>query len=286
MRHPKLTHVLFSPAVRRTFASLSEDRLSMVAAGVTYYILLASFPALAVLVGLYGLFTEPADLASQLHMLAPVLPPGAFDMIETQLNDLTGKESVTLSFTVLIGFLVALWSAISGVKAMFEAMNIAYDTTEKRSFVQINLLALAFTLGTMLVGMLIIICMGVVPAILAFLRIDGWTDVLVRLAPWPVITLLVLGVVLLLYRYGPSHEPLSLRRIMKGALLATFTWLVASAGFSYYLANFADYNATYGALGALIGLLVWLWLSVFIVLVGAEYNNERNAEEGKPETEA
>lgn len=286
MRHPKLTHILFSPAVRRTFASLSEDRLSMVAAGVTYYILLASFPALAVLVGLYGLFTEPADLASQLHMLAPVLPPGAFDMIETQLNDLTGKESVTLSFTVLIGFLVALWSAISGVKAMFEAMNIAYDTTEKRSFVQINLLALAFTLGTMLVGMLIIICMGVVPAILAFLRIDGWTDVLVRLAPWPVITLLVLGVVLLLYRYGPSHEPLSLRRIMKGALLATFTWLVASAGFSYYLANFADYNATYGALGALIGLLVWLWLSVFIVLVGAEYNNERNAEEGKPETEA
>lgn len=274
--HP--THILFSPTIRRTYAEISEDRLTMVAAGVTYYVLLASFPALAVLVGLLGLVAVPADFASEIRMLAPVLPPGALDIVEHQLADLSGKEPAALSIAVIIGFLVALWSAISGVKALFEAMNIAYDETESRSFIRLNLLALAFTLGTMLVGLLTGFAMGVIPAALAFLHLDAFTDVLVRLAPWPVITLLVLGEVLLLYRYGPSREPLPLRHVFKGALFATMAWLVASAGFSYYLAHFADYNATYGALGALIGLLVWLWLSVFIVLAGAEYNREQNPE--------
>lgn len=270
--------ILFSPTLRRTFSEIGADRISMTAAGVTYYILLAVFPALAVLVGLYGLFTEPSDLAAQFHVMAPVLPPGALDMVETQLKDLSAKETGTLSITVVIGFLAALWSAISGVKAMFEAMNIAYGETETRSFLHLNLLALAFTLGTMLVGLVVVLGMGIVPAVLAFLHLDGFTDVLVRLAPWPVITLTVLGEVLLLYRYGPSGEPLPFRHIIRGALLSTLAWLVASAGFSYYLANFADYNATYGALGALIGLLIWLWLSVFIVLTGAEYNKERGRE--------
>lgn len=270
--------ILFSPTLRRTFSEIGTDRISMTAAGVTYYILLAVFPALAVLVGLYGLFTEPSDLAAQFHVMAPVLPPGALDMVETQLKDLSAKETGTLSITVVIGFLAALWSAISGVKAMFEAMNIAYGETETRSFLHLNLLALAFTLGTMLVGLVVVLGMGIVPAVLAFLHLDGFTDVLVRLAPWPVITLTVLGEVLLLYRYGPSGEPLPFRHIIRGALLSTLAWLVASAGFSYYLANFADYNATYGALGALIGLLIWLWLSVFIVLTGAEYNKERGRE--------
>ncbi len=268
--------IMFSPVLRRTFAEIAGDRISMASAGVTYYILLASFPALAVLVGLYGLFTEPADLGGQIRLLSPVLPPGALDLVARQLDDLAGKEPLALSTTVLVGFLVALWSAISGVKALFEAMNIAYDLTETRSFLRLNLIALGFTLGTMLVGVLVVIGMGVIPAVLAFLHLDGWADVLVRLAPWPVITLLVLAEVLLLYRYGPSRKPLPFRQIFKGALLATLAWLAASAGFSYYLANFADYNATYGALGALIGLLVWLWLSVFIVLVGAEYNKERH----------
>lgn len=274
--HP--THILFSPTIRRTYAEIGEDRLSMVAAGVTYYVLLASFPALAVLVGLIGLVTGPADLSEQARLLGPVLPPGTLDMVEAQLADLSGKEPAALSVAVVTGFLVALWSAISGVKAMFEALNIAYDETEKRSFLALNLLALAFTLGTMLVGLLTAFAMGAIPAMLAFLHFDAFTDVLLRLAPWPVITVLVLGEILLLYRYGPSREPLPLRHILKGAVLATGTWLVASAGFSYYLANFANYNATYGTLGALVGLLVWLWLSVFIVLAAAEYNRERDQE--------
>lgn len=274
--HP--THILFSPTLRRTYAEISEDRLTMVAAGVTYYMLLASFPALAVLVGLLGLVAVPADFAGELRMLQPVLPPGALDIVERQLADLSGKEPAALSIAVIIGFLVALWSAISGVKAMFEAMNIAYDESEKRSFLGLNLLALAFTLGTMLVGLLIVFAMGIIPAALAFIHLDGFTDVLLRLAPWPVIALLVFVEVLLIYRYGPSREPLPFRHIFKGALLATLAWLITSAGFSYYLANFADYNATYGALGALIGLLVWLWLSVFIVLAGAEYNRELDPE--------
>lgn len=278
MPSTKTYEILFSPVLRRTYAEITADRISMTAAGVTYYILLASFPALGVLVALYGLFTEPSDLAAQIHVLAPVLPPGALDMVETQLDDLAGKEAGALSITVIIGFLAALWSAISGVKAVFEALNIAYDETETRSFLHLNLLALGFTLGTMLVGLIVLLGMGIVPALLAFLHLDGFTDRLVRLAPWPVITLMVLAEILLLYRYGPSREPLAFGRILRGALLATLCWLVASAGFSYYLGHFANYNATYGALGALIGLLIWLWLSVFILLSGAEYNKERDRE--------
>ncbi|MBB4066061.1 YihY/virulence factor BrkB family protein [Gellertiella hungarica] len=267
--------IYFSQSLRHTVREVSDDRVSMVAAGVTYYILLASFPGLAVLVGLYGIFAEPGDLGGQMHNLAPILPPGALDILEKQLDDLANRESAALSITVVISFLIAVWSAISGVKALFEAMNIANDETEKRSFIHLNLLALGFTIGAMLVGLLLIIGIGVVPAALAFLHLDGWTDIVVRFAPWPVVVLLVFASILLLYRYGPSREPLPLRHILRGALIATFVWMLASAGFSYYLANFADYNATYGALGALIGLLVWIWLSIFIVIVGAEYNKER-----------
>jgi membrane protein len=272
---PSTTDIMFSPTLRRTFREVNEDRLSMIAAGVTYYILLASFPALGVLVSLYGFFTEPADLATQVQLLAPVLPPGALDIIGKQLADLTHQETAALSITFIVSFLIALWSAISGVKALFEAMNIAYDEEEKRSFVMLNLLALGFTLGAMVVAIAVVIAIGVVPAILAFLHLDGWIDTLARIAPWPIIALLVFGGIVMLYRYGPSRTPPTFAYVRRGAIIATVVWLVASAGFSYYLANFADYNATYGTLGALIGLLVWVWLSVYIVLVGAEYNRER-----------
>lgn len=272
---PSRTDILFSPVLRRTFREVNEDRLSMIAAGVTYYILLAAFPALGVLVSLYGIFTEPTDLAEQVRALAPVLPPGALDIIANQLGDLAHQETATLSITFIVSFLIALWSAISGVKALFEAMNIAYDEDEKRSFIRLNLLALGFTLGAMVVAVGVIIAIGVVPAILAFLSLDGWIDLLARIAPWPVITLLIFGGIMLLYRYGPSRKPPAFLHVVRGAIVASVIWLVASAGLSYYLGSFADYNATYGTLGALIGLLVWIWLSVYIVLVGAEYNKER-----------
>ncbi len=273
---PSQTDIMFSPTLRRTFREVSEDRLSMIAAGVTYYILLAAFPALGVLVSLYGFFTEPSDLATQVQALAPVLPPGAFDIIAKQLSDLAHQETAALSITFILSFLIALWSAISGVKSLFEAMNIAYDEEEKRSFIHLNLLALAFTLGAMVVSIVMIIAIGVVPAVLAYLYLDKWVDILARIAPWPVITLLVFGGIVLLYRYGPSRSPhATFNAVMRGAIIATGVWLVASAGFSYYLANFADYNATYGTLGALIGFLIWIWLSVYIVLIGAEYNKER-----------
>jgi membrane protein len=272
---PSQTDIMFSPTLRRTFREVNEDRLSMVAAGVTYYILLAAFPALGVLVSLYGFFTEPADLAEQIQALAPVMPPGTLDIIGKQLSDLAHQEATALSITFIVSFLIALWSAISGVKAMFEALNIAYDEAEKRSFIMLNLLALGFTLGAMVVAMLVIVAIGVVPAVLAFLYLDGWVDALARIAPWPLVALLVFGGIVMLYRYGPSRKPPSFAHVMRGAIIATLVWLVASIGFSFYLANFADYNATYGTLGALIGLLVWIWLSVYIVLVGAEYNKER-----------
>lgn len=272
---PSRTDILFSPVLRRTFREVNEDRLSMIAAGVTYYILLAAFPALGVLVSLYGLFTEPTDLAEQVRALAPVLPPGALDIIANQLGDLAHQETATLSITFIVSFLIALWSAISGVKALFEAMNIAYDEDEKRSFIRLNLLALGFTLGAMVVAVGVIIAIGVVPAILAFLSLDGWIDLLARIVPWPVITLLIFGGIMLLYRYGPSRKPPAFLHVVRGAIVASVIWLAASAGLSYYLGSFADYNATYGTLGALIGLLVWIWLSVYIVLVGAEYNKER-----------
>ncbi|MER9963341.1 YihY/virulence factor BrkB family protein [Mesorhizobium sp. M0045] len=258
----------------RVFAEVMEDRVMLIAAGATFYLLLALFPALAAFVSIYGFVADPQTVAEHISFLGGILPSGGLDLIRSQLNSLAAQNTSTLSFGFIFGLAVALWSANSGIKTLFEAMNIAYEETEKRGFIHLNLLALGFTLGAILIGIGLIISVGIVPAMLALVNLGGWTETLVRILRWPVLLIMVGIGITLIYRYGPSREKAKWRWATWGAFLSAVVWIAVSVGFSFYLENFANYNATYGALGAVIGLMMWTWISVIILIVGAELNAE------------
>jgi len=258
----------------RVVHEISDDRVTLIAAGVTFYILLALFPALAALVSFYGFFAEPAHIAEQLGKLSYLLPPGAFEMISDQLTALAERRTSSLSLTFIIGLAIALWSSHSGTMALFDAMNIAYEEREKRGIVRLNLIALVFTVCGIGGAIVLIGLVAVLPLVLTFLWLDAWSETLALVLRWPVLLVVVVTAISAIYRFGPSREPARLRWITWGAAFSTTAWLTMSMGFSLYLTNFADYNITYGALGALIGFLIWTWLSVAILIMGAELNAE------------
>ncbi|WFU12733.1 YihY/virulence factor BrkB family protein (plasmid) [Rhizobium sp. CB3090] len=258
----------------RVVHEISDDRISLVAAGVTFYLLLALFPALAALVSLYGFFADPASISEHLRSLSALLPPGAFDMIADRLNDLVQRRNGTLSLALFLGLGVALWSTHSGTLAIFDAMNIAYEETEKRGLIRLNLVGLCFTLCSILAAILVIGLVAIMPLVLSLFWLDQWKENLVLILRWPILLILMIIAVTAIYRFGPSREPAKVRWLTWGAALATAGWIAMSLLFSVYLKNFANYDATYGTLGALIGFLIWIWLSVVILLVGAEINAE------------
>ncbi|WP_426131041.1 YihY/virulence factor BrkB family protein [Pararhizobium sp. PWRC1-1] len=258
----------------RVVQTVMADRVTLIAAGVTYFLLLSLFPALGALVALYGFVADPTTIMGHIGFIASVFPPGSFDLILNQLTALTQQNTSTLSFAFITGLVVAVWSANSGMKALFDAMNVAYQEDEKRSFFRLNLLSLAFTFGALTIAIVLIAAIGVLPAALAYLWLDRWQELLARFARWPFILVFVGCGIAIIYRYGPSREQAKLRWLSWGVAFSTLLWLVASVLFSFYIENFANYNATYGTLGALIGLMVWVWISVIILIVGAELNAE------------
>lgn len=258
----------------RVVTAVMIDRVTLIAAGVTYFLLLSLFPALGALVALYGFVADPTTIMGHIGFLASVFPPGSFDLILNQLTALTQQKASTLSFAFVTGLVIALWSANSGMKALFDAMNVAYQEDEKRSLVGLNLLSLAFTFGALIIAIVLIAAIGVLPAALAYLWLDRWQELLARFARWPFILVFVGCGIAVIYRYGPSREQAKLKWLSWGVVFSTLLWFAASILFSFYLENFANYNATYGTLGALIGLMVWVWISVIILIVGAELNAE------------
>ncbi|WP_197279781.1 YihY/virulence factor BrkB family protein [Bosea sp. AAP35] len=259
---------------RRTYHEVDRDRVRAVAAGVTFYGLLALFPALTALVSLYGLVADPAAIAEQSAALDGFLPGGATDFLREQIARITAGGETKLGFALLISLSVAIWSANAGVKAIFDALNVAYGEDEKRGFIKLNLVSLAFTLGIILFVLGAIGAIAVIPILLDYLYLGGAAEWLIAIGRWPVVVGILLLGLSALYRYGPSRDQARWAWVSPGAVFAAVTWLVASLLFSWYVANFEDYNATYGTVGAVIGLLTWMWLSATIVLVGAELNSE------------
>jgi membrane protein len=260
--------------VWRLWEQFNRDRILLVAAGASFYLLLALFPALAAFVSLYGFVADPKTVADHVANLGGLLPSGGLDLIRGQLEALAQQSNNTLGISFFVGLVLALWSANSGVKAIFDAMNIAYGEAEKRGFFGLNLRSLTFTLGALLIGIFMLLTVGVVPVILKFLFLDTWTGTIVSLGRWPLLMLAILTGISLVYRFGPSRERAKWRWLSWGAVLATLVSIAASWGFSFYLQNFAHYNVTYGSLGAVIGLMMWIWISVIILVVGAAINAE------------
>jgi membrane protein len=271
--------------LKRVYNEINDDNVLAQAAAVTFYGLLALFPAMATLVSLYGLIADPKTLSDSAASLQGVVPGGGMDIITGQLKSLASSPGKALGIGLVIGLATSLWSANAGVKALFDALNIVYKEKETRSFVRRTLLSLAFTLSTIV--FLIVATAGVVvlPAVLNYVGLEGITKLLLKLARWPAL-LIMLGLFLsLLYRYGPCRRPARWRWVTWGSAVATIGWLIASLAFSYYVQNFGNYNKTYGTLGAVIGFMTWLWISSAVILIGAELNSEMEHQTARDTTE-
>ena len=258
----------------RVYSNISEHRVLALAAGMTYYGLLAIFPAIAALVAIYGLFSDPTAIARHLDQLTGILPGGAVDVARDQLTRVASKGSGTLGTTFVIGLGVSLWSANAAMKSLFDTLNIVYGEREKRGFLTLNAISLAFTLAGILFVLVALGAVVVIPVVLKFIGLSDFADQMLRFARWPALFVVVALALALIYRYGASRETPRWRWITWGSALAALLWLGASALFSWYAANFGKFNETYGSLGAAIGFMTWLWISAIVILVGAELDAE------------
>jgi membrane protein len=260
--------------VVRTYHEIQEDRLLALAAGVVFYSLLALFPALAAGVSVYALFADAATISKHLSIAAGVIPAGTLDLLGGEISRFAAKSDGRLTFGFLVGLAIALWSANAGMKAIFDALNIIYDEEEKRGLIWLNLVSLFFTICAIAAAGLAVAVVVVFPLILAAFGLHSIDAPLIAYLRWPVMFVLIIFGLAVLYRYGPSRRLAKWRWLNVGSVFAALAWLAVSSLFSWYLGNFANYNATYGALGAVVGLMMWMWLSAIVVLVGAELNSE------------
>ena len=268
--------------IKRVFAGFNDDRLMTEAAGVTFYTLLALFPAIATLISLYGLFADPATVSDHLEAMRGVVPGGGMDIISAQVKSLAANGRQALGFGALIGLLTSLWSSNQSIKGLFDALNVVYHEKETRGFIWRTMITLGFTLGAIVFIMLSMGAIVVVPVILNFLGLGDWATTLLAAARWPLLMVLLGLFLAFVYRFGPCRKGAKWQWISWGSTFAAVTWLLASIGFSYYVANFGSYNKTYGSLGAAIGFMTWIWISAIIVLLGGELNAElvRQTESG------
>ncbi|MBO0904197.1 YihY/virulence factor BrkB family protein [Jiella sp. MQZ13P-4] len=260
--------------VARLYVSFFEDRVMLIAAGATFYLLLALFPAFAVFVSFYGFVSDPTTISDHIAFIGRFLPQAGTDLLEAQLTNLTKQNSASLSLGFVTGFIFAMWSANNGIKTLFEAMNVAYGESEKRSFLRLNLVAFGFTLGGIFLAVVLFTAIGIVPVLMAIFGLRSFSEGVIAALRWPVVYLLVVFSIAVIYRYGPSRRRARWRWVVFGATLTASIWLLASIGFSWYLQNFANYNAMYGSLGAVVGFMMWVWISSLIFIVGAEINAE------------
>jgi membrane protein len=253
---------------------IADDHVSMVAASIAFYSLLAIFPAIAAMISIWGLMFDPQQITQQIQALSSALPEGAAGIITRQAETVAANSGTGVSLAAVGGILFALYSASKGMKAMIEGLNVVYDEEEKRGFIKLNLLTLALTLG--LIGMMIVtlLLITVLPALLGNLGLGDLVRIGLNYARWPLLLVVALVGLAVLYRYAPSRDEPQWQWVSPGALVATVLWLLGSIAFSIYVSNFSSYNETYGSLGAVVILLMWFWLSAFIVLLGAELNSE------------
>ena len=256
------------------YNGIAADRIFLVAAGVSFYAIVALFPGIGALVSIYGLFADPGTIAGHLDTLSGVAPGGAVEVIRAQLAHLAHQTGTTLGIGFAVSLAIALWFSNSGMTGLFEALNAVYEEKEQRSLLKYYATTLAFTVGTIVLVLAAMTVIVALPFVLNFIPDAGVIRILLKITRWPVMFLLVAAAIIAVYRYGPCRTAPQWRRVLWSAALAALVWLGVSALFSWYVANFGSYNKTYGSLGAIFGFMTWMWLSMVVVLVGAKLNSE------------
>jgi membrane protein len=268
----------------RALKRLGSDNVTLVAGGLAMYALLSVFPGLTAAVSVYGLFASPADVIKHMSEFSGVLPPGVLDIFNAQLQTLVSHQQSTLSIAAFLGVALALWSARSAMSALMTATNIAYGEREKRNFFVQVLISLGLTAGAV-VGFIAMLLLGVaIPVALNILGVNSWAQWTLDGLQWIVLWLFAIAGLAFVYRYAPAREPARWRWLTWGSAIAATLWLVASALFAVYVRTFANYGKTYGALGGVIALLMWFYLSGILVVLGAEINAEMERQTQKDTT--
>lgn len=272
-------------ALRRALLQMLSDRMSLVSAGCAFYATLALFPAISMLVFLYGIVFNPATVEPQLRQLRDLVPPSVFQLVDARLLDLVQRPRGTLGVGLAVSTAVALWSATTGTKAMLSALNVVYDETERRGMLRFQLTALGMTLCAILAAVLTIATLVVVPVAVSFVGVSANHQAMIQAIGVMILVIAVLFSLAVLYRFGPSRRLAQWRWVTPGSAVATMLWLVASVLFSEYVGRLASYDATYGPLAATVGVMMWFWVTAYVVLLGAQVNSELELQTVQDSTE-
>ena len=257
--------------LKHTKANIGADNISILAAGAAFYLLLSIVPALAALISIYGLIFDPRQVEKQFQTLSGILPSAVSDILSNQMTRIA-SQTTTASIAAVISILIALWGASAAIKALITGLNVAYHEKEKRGFVKLTLTTLALTLGAVVAAVIVIAAVVALPLLFKAMGLDEKATLLSHLIRWPLLVFVAIVGLNVLYRIGPSHNDRKAKRVKAGAILAMTLWIIGSAAFAFYVSNFGKYNETYGSLGAIVITLTWLYLTAFVVLLGAELN--------------
>lgn len=269
---------------KRVIDQIKADHLPLVSAGVAFYIFLAIFPAIAALISIYGLMMEPQQVQQQMSQVTAFLPEQAHQLISQSLQNMASQSGQALGWGVTISVLLSLWSSNKGTKALFKGINIAYDEDNTRNFFKENGITLLFTFGAIILA---IICMTLIvgfPTMVGNLGLPSAVQTLISIGRWLVLGAIIIFWIALIYKIAPVRDNPQFRWVSWGAVIATFMWLVGSWAFSFYVSNFGSYNKTYGSVAAIVILMLWFFLSAFVILLGAEINSEMEQQTRKDTT--
>ncbi len=261
--------------MKRAYKETKDDNVPLLAGGVAYYAFLAIFPALLAASTIYGFFVkDPATVQRQIDKITSALPGGAGDMVTQPMKSATGAGSGALSVGLLVGLVAALWAASGGMQGLIKAINLAYDEKETRKFLKLRGRALVLSLGAILFFGVTIGLIAVLPAVLHAIGLGTVGTILANVARWVGLFAFVVAALAILYRYGPDRDEPKFRWVSIGSVVATVLWLIGSAAFALYVNKFSHYDKTYGAISAVVVMLLWLYLTAYIILFGAEINAE------------
>ncbi|SFE12032.1 membrane protein [Sulfitobacter brevis] len=263
--------ILYWQAFRASLTHVAENDLSLISAGVAFFSMLSMFPALAAIIALFGLISDPAVVVAQLEDVRGLLPHDVYNLINAQVVSLVNTSADKLSWAGVLSLLFALWSARAGVGAMMKGLNNVYSERNRKA-AHHYARALILTIALVFVGIIAMLMLVVAPVILAFFPLGGLGNFAVEFLRWAIAIAVLLMGVGVLYRYGPNRKAAQMQWLSIGAILAVASWAAVSIGFSYYVANFGNYNQVYGSIGAVIAMLIWLWITSFLVLLGASLN--------------
>ncbi len=260
--------------VKRAWAEHNADNMPIIAGGVAFWGFLSIFPALIAMISIYGLVASPETVTRQIEDLSAQLPESAADLIGQQLTDIATGGGGALTFGLVASVLGALWTASGGVNNLVTAVNLAYDEVETRNFIKLRATSLALTLGAIVFVLVSFSLVAVVPAVLNTLPLGPFATVVAQVARWVLLLAVFAGSLAVLYRVAPDRDSPQLRWVSLGAVVVTVAWALVSVAFSFYVDNFGSYNETYGTVAGVIVLMLWLYITCYLILLGAEINSE------------